>query len=404
MVRFLAVCVLLCMAQGADAADHVDGPETAGNRHGDLADIYAFPANGDRSLAVVLNVHPFRSRLDSLSLETLGFATAGLDHDITLRIAMRELEIGGEPSALEPEADGYVLTCTFAKAQTLTCSDTDGRSFETPFDEIGEADGAKIFFGKAADPFFFDAEWALCVTRFGETSVLDREIGKNTLNRQNLFSLVFEVPVEKLFDGSAALVGIVGESLVDGEPYDRVGRPELTNVLMPTRYVPEKVEDLRDSFNRLPSFTDVDPAYGARIAETVRLHDAMVPPLEWTDAQVDHFAAVMAADFLSIDLNRLDACYGDPFLDIELEMILGNPGSHRTCGGRRFRDDVMDSIYRLLFARGGAHAPVDQVFLGQLAFRDSFPYVPEPHFISLGSPAQIILATSEAADRPDLCD
>lgn len=403
MVRFLIVSVLLSIAFGAKAADHVDGPETSHNRHGDLADLYAFPTNNGQSLAVVLNVHPFRSRLDSLSLETLGFATAGLDHDITLKIDIRKVAIVGQPAELQPQADSYALTCTFAKAQTLTCMDTDGRAFETPFDETAEVDGAKLFFGKAADPFFFDAEWALCVTRFADMSVLDREVGKNTLERQNLFSLVFEIPASRLFDGSAGLVGIVGQSLVDGEPYDRVGRPEVTNVMMATRHVPEVVDELRDDFNRLPSFIKADPVYGQRVTDNMRIHDAMVPPNEWSVSQLQHFGRVIADDFLSVDMSRLDVCIRDPFLDIELEMILGHPGNHRTCGGRGFRDDVMDKIYRLMFSRGKKGAPVDGVVLGPLDFRNGFPYVPEPHLISLGSAAQVVLATSDAAERPGLC-
>lgn len=404
MIRILAVLLMLSMTLWVKAADHVDGPETSHNRHGDLADLYAFPTNNGETLAVVLNVHPFRSRLDSLSLETLGFATAGLDHDITLKIDIRKLKIVGQPSELQPQEDAYVLTCAFEKVQMLTCTDTNGRAFETPFDETAEVDGAKLFFGKAADPFFFDAEWALCVTRFADESVLDRGPGKNTLDRQNLFSLVFEIPATQLFDGAAGLVGIVGQSLVDGVPYDRTGRPEVTNVLMATRHVPEVLDELRDDFNVLPSFTKADPVYGHRVTENMRIHDAMVPPKEWTESQLDHFGKVIADDFLSIDLSRLDVCIRDPFLDIELEMILGHPGSHRTCGGRGFRDDVMDKIYRLMFSRGKKSAPVDGVVLGPLDFRDGFPYVPEPHLISLGSAAQIVLATSDAAERPGLCD
>ena len=389
---------------GALAADHVDGPETSGNSHGDLADLYAFPTNNGTSLAIVLNVHPFRSRLDSLSLETVGIATAGLDHDITLKIVMRKLTMEGEPAALVPMAGHYALTCTFRKAETLTCTDTDGRAFQTPFDQTQDVDGAKIFFGKAADPFFFDAEWALCVTRFAETSALERTKGGNTLHLQNLFSLVLEIPADRVLGGGRGLVGIVGETLVDGKPFDRVGRPEVTNVFMATQYVPQKSEELRDRFNRLPSFANLDNVYSKRIAEIVRFHDALVPPIDWTEGQVEHFAKIMASDFLTVDTGRLGRCLRDPFLDVELEMVLGNPGSHRTCGGRRFRDDVMDKIYHLLFSKGKPGAPIDKVEMPQLDWREGFPYVPRPHLLSLGTAAQIVIGSADPSERPDLCD
>lgn len=404
MVKFFVLCAVLVWTGLAQAADHVDGPKTANNSHGDLTDLYAFPTNGGRSLAVVLNVHPFRSRFDSINLETLGFATAGLDHDIALKIAIRPLKIVSEPAELVPQDIKFELVCRFNKAETLTCEDTDGRSFETPFDETQEIDGAKIFFGKAADPFFFDAEWALCVTRFAETSVLEQKIEKNTLHLQNLFSLAFEIPAERLLNGKGGLIGIVGETYLDGLPYDRVGRPEVTNVFMATQYEPKKSIELRDKFNRLPSFTKLNDVFGDRIAEIVRFHDALVPPVEWDPEQVDHFAKVMASDFLTLDMARMKACHRNPFLDIELEIVLGSAGTHQTCGGRRFRDDVMDRIYRLLFSKGKSDAPIDKVFMDKLEWRDGFPYVPEPHLISLGEPAQIVLSQADASERPDLCD
>lgn len=179
---------------------------------------------------------------------------------------------------------------------------------------------------------------------------------------------------ETIVDGGGKGDGASVPSL--GPRFDRIGRPELTNITLAAPSFDKAAYNREDPF----ALSDRRATYAAIGAGTIGRYDTFDGIDDMTDAQVAYLVDVLLDDHLRIDLSKpcgeLDS---ETYLDIERAEAYGL--SWATCGGRSPNADVIDHVLTLV--TGGLEA-TQQVHDGISTWDDRspaqkrvFPYLAE---------------------------
>jgi hypothetical protein len=263
--------------------------------------------------------------------------------------------------------------------------------------EGGSADGLRVFAGRRSDPFFLDLKAIQTSMATGRLCFSDA--GTNTGQGANVLSVVVEVPCERLPGlGHGSLFAVAAETVVEGKlpiRLERVGRPEIKNVLLAPRAHDALNRDieLRDLYNLEDPYHQSKAyrrAYRARLSGNLAHLDSLDGSAGWPlaapsqpgareldhDDDLDHpLTSLLLADYLLVDVSKPFA--PDSFFEIERAALEGR--RHQTCGGRSLDDDVMDTLFTLLI--GGLHGPrlSDHVDRPTVPSLPTFPYLAPPN-------------------------
>jgi hypothetical protein len=373
MKRPCLLAFAISIAMRASASDHIDGPVTTAHRVADLSDLYAFPTP-DRpgSLTIILNAYPLVPR-DGHFAERVSYA-----------ILVRRASIQQSPGGRSFETgDEVALSCSFrtphaAAEHAVTCRSSNGLGAQSRYEVVqGRDQGGdfRLYAGMRADPFFFNADFATDAIE----GTLGRPDDSNVMQGVNVLAIVLEVDLSKLYTDPPAMVAVAAETTTRDSPgaplrrLDRVGRPEITNVSLAARDEP----DLRDRFNLERPFRAPAPEqrlYAGKLARNIAFFDALDGRLDWQARAHDELARLLAADFLVVDMSK--PCPPQSFLEIEKAMLARR--AHRTCGGRKPADDIMDTLFTLYVAGLGGKPVRDGVDRPAAPLSTSFPYLAPP--------------------------
>lgn len=371
----LTAVVLAFLTKEARGSDHLDGPATSKDKVTDLTDLYAFPTPGaPGSLTVVLDMYPVVA------------ARGHFSDKVTYTIYVRRAAIRSGDRPGFDTSDEVAIRCTFVTpeddaAHTVTCK-TDGGASATVKDEevlpAGSGDGLHLFAGHRSDPFFFNPVFAAAFSVKGKlVAPLDQDIMVGT----NALALVLDVEVKKLFPNNPpSLLALAAESTTQDSAtaplrrLDRIGRPELTNITLVGH---DDEADLRDQYNTDRPFavpSDHASAYRERVAKNIAFYDRIDERSDWTDKDRLALADLLVDDFLVVDVAR--PCDGSTYFEIERGLL--TRAEHKSCGGRKPADDVMDVLYGL-YAGGLGGKPIrDGVDHPSQRISEQFPYLAAP--------------------------
>jgi hypothetical protein len=366
-------------------SDHISGPRALADPIADITDVYAFPSpEGADRLVLVVNTLPMAKPSDLFS--------DGLVYRFRLRPLNRTTD--GPGWQVVPADEEHVLDCVFSTpdpaaadvpVQEGTCTSPTGEtvSFRVNDPQGGSGAGIRVFAGTRWDPFIMDARAALTTLATHELAFTDP--GSIFLDGKNVLSVVIELDSRGLGGG---LLGVVAETLTRGNfnvRIERVGRPEVKNMMLAPREFDLVNRDLeiRDLYNMEDAFNlggTYGGAYRARLNANLAFWDGLDGKVDWpTDEDGNHpLTDLVLADFLVVDVTKPYLERGS-FLEIELATRRGQP--HQTCGGRTLNDDVMDTIFTQLVNAGHGPTIRDGVDSATQPASGTFPYLapPNPH-------------------------
>jgi hypothetical protein len=341
------------------AADHVDAPgltPPGGNFQLDITDVYAFRAlNGNTVLSMNVN----------------GLTAPG----------KRPVFASGSPAVARTKAASYWfrvdnngdavadvnLGVSFTKAnskgvQTLRVT-RNGKTLVTGKTSPGKAvasaskGGVRAYAGLRDDAFFFDLD--------GFINILSKEAGKSFLGctgtrtdffaGKNVSSIVVELPAS-LVRGDSSMIGVWAATTVGTKQIDRMGRPAVNTVFVPSNPFEKDEASAKNTFNAAQPKND-KANFRAEVVDTLQvlfsLNDAS------GDNKADDAMKISGlADVLLPDILTFDTAKSDGFLN-----------------GRRLADDVIDAELNLI-TEGAVKS--DCVSKNDRAFRASFPYLATP--------------------------
>lgn len=370
---WIALVVGALIAFPLSASDHIDGPVTTAHRVADLSDLFAFPTPGEPGfLTVILDAYPL--------VPGSGHFSDKVTYTVLVRRAAI-VESGGTTSIETGEE--VAVDCTFETPEVTadhvaTCRSSNGLRAQSRYGVVDVADrgaGFRLYTGMRADPFFLDAAF------FSDAIAgkLDPPAGSNTMIGANVLAVVLELDLARLFGDPPTLVAVAAEATTRDAPraalrrLDRVGRPEITNLSLAPRNEP----DLRDLYNLDRPF-QVPGArrnlYQERLAGNIAFFDALDGRKNWADRDREALARLLVDDALIVDLGK--PCPAQSFLEIERAVLRHE--AHRTCGGRRPDDDIMDVLYTLYVAGWDGAAVSDGVDHPAVKVAAGFPYLVAP--------------------------
>jgi hypothetical protein len=363
-------------------SDHISGPRALADPIADITDVYAFPSpEPPGHLVLVQNTLPFAP------------ATARHSDGLVYRFRLRPVAVVDVERRKAPfdvhDAGELVFDCVFSEptcdgSQEGTCRTPSGGtvSFVANDEQGAFADGVRAFAGVRWDPFIMDAPAALRTIATEQLAFTDP--GSIYMDGKNVLSLVLEIDCAKYLPG-AHLVAVVSETLTRGRfnvRIERVGRPEVKNMLLAPKQFDELNRDLeiRDLYNMEDGFHLAESyvgAYRARLNANLRFWDRLDGKPDWAYEDGTHpLTELVLADYLVVDVTKPYIPQGSYF-EIERALIQGRP--HRTCGGRALNDDVIDTLFTLLVNAGKGPVIRDGVDQASRQATDTFPYVAEPN-------------------------
>ncbi len=329
--------VFTISAPSSQAADHLDAPSLSGNGDQDINDLYAFQSPNDpNSTVLIMTVNPFAG---VMSNKTFG-------SDVTY-----EFQIDNDGDAVADITYSSTFTTPIAGNQTLT-TNRNNVLYATGAtgSNITTTAGGTVHAGLFEDPFFFDL--------VGFQNTLDPNssatfTGDDTFAGADVSAIVLELPSSEL---GASNIGVWARTVVGGNQIDRMGRPAINTVLIPS--------GKKDAFNEGAPANDPN-AFAADVQASIESLNGGDP---------NHAAGltgILLPDVLTIDTS--------------------NPAGF--LNGRQLADDVIDAELGLL-TQGAI--TTDMVDTNDVAFLGVFPYlapanVPEPSSAIL---ALVALATS----------
>ena len=370
LLAALAVTVLAAAALAAavtggpdssTAADHVDAPgltPPGGNLQLDITDVYAFRArNGKTVLAMNVN----------------GLTAPG----------KRPVFASGAPSVARTKAVTYWLrvdndgnaapdvnlAVTFSKAnaagvQRLTVKRNgkvlvSGRTSPGKNAVLSSRGGVRAYAGLRDDPFYFDLD--------GFINILSKEQGKSFLGctgsrtdffaKKNVSAIVLELPSSMLTRRGSSQIGVWGATTTGTKQVDRMGRPAVNTVFVPSNPFEKDEASAKNTFNSAQPKND-KARFRAEVVDTLQvlfsLNDGAGDNKADDAMKINGLADVLLPDILTFDTAKSDG-----FLN-----------------GRRLADDVIDAELNLITE---GTVKTDCVSGNDRAFRASFPYLATPH-------------------------
>jgi Domain of unknown function (DUF4331) len=359
-------------------SDHFSGPAVMGDPAADITDFFAFPSpERPGHVVLIMDVFP------------LATAESLFSDVITHRFRLRPLIRSGRRVTFGPEE--YTIDVRFSdvteaaesqRGQVVTSS-----GFEASFivGERLELDGIRVFAGLISDPFFMDVEAAVRTDLTGQMSF---DTAQNTVQFRDVLSIVVEVPLALILDHfhGNTLIAAIAENIVlrRGRPLrvERVGRPEIKNVLMANsaRDPRSKGIELRDLYNHEDAFALSDvyrPLYESRLDANLAFWDSLDDTIAWPLTPDGHHPL---RDLLIDDFLIVDTAHGfasGKFLEIERAVLDGRP--HTSAGGRWLDDDILDELATLAVNGGRGDRISDKVDAPTKPAQLTFPYVREPN-------------------------
>ncbi len=326
-VLAIAASLVLFTFSAVQAADHLDAPLLSGNGDSDINDLYAFqsPSNPDNTV-LIMTVNPFAGVVSGESF----------DENVSYNFA-----IDNDGDALADVTYSTTFTPPTAGVQTLTTL-RNGSAYATGSTgaNIATPGGGTLTVGVYDDPFFFDL--------VGFNDGLNFT-GDDTLAGANVSAIVLEVPSTEL-NGATSNIGVWATTVEGGNQIDRIGRPAINTVLIPSAR--------KDEFNQAQPSDDLS-TFGADVEATIT-------------ALSDATNAAALTPILLPDVLTFDTANASGFLN-----------------GRKLADDVIDAELTLLTA---SSTPIgDGVDSNDLPFSDTFPYLAPAHVI-IPEPSTLALA------------
>jgi len=319
----LLALVFAPAAVSSRAADHLDAPLVASDGRTDINDVYAFTAGSDTVL--IMDVNPVAGVLSPTTLKPGAFYEFAIDNDGD---AVEDLVYRLHASA--PNSYG-IQNLVLRRYHSQSASLLEGLPIAKGKSErtLPVSGGGSLFVGLRDDPFFFDL--------VGFQTLTFCSPGTNFFAGLNVTTIVLQVPTASLLDGSSAF-GVWARTKVDGVQIDRMGRPAINTVLIPS--------GSKDAFNATHPMNDV-----AAWTSTVT---ASLLALNGDPTYSAAVAAILLPDILTIDT--------------------ASPSAY--LNGRALTDDVID--LSLSVVTNGA-LTTDCVDGNDLAFLGTFPYLAPHH-------------------------
>jgi Domain of unknown function (DUF4331) len=342
------------------AADHVDAPgltPPGGNVQLDLTDVYAWRSrNGNTVLAMNVNGltakgkrpvfasgSPAVARTKAVTywfrIDNNGDAAA----DVNIAVSFGKANRRGVQEMVV-KRNGRVLV----EGQT-----SPGKSVT-----INRAGEIRAYAGLRDDPFFFDLD--------GFINILSTEAGKSFLGcksprtdffaGRNVSAIVLELPASQLTRSGSSAIGVWSATTVGAKQIDRMGRPAVNTVFVPSNPFEKDEPSGKNTFNASQPKND-QARFRGEVVDTLQtlfsLNDSA------GDNKADDAMKINGlADVLLPDILTYDTASSDGFLN-----------------GRRLADDVIDAELDLITE--GA-VKTDCVSRNDRAFRASFPYLATP--------------------------
>lgn len=340
-----ALAALLFSIAPAQAADHLDAPgltPPGGNAATDITDIYAFQS-------------PDCSECTVLVMAVNALTPAGLDAPLEHKRTAYVIDIDNDGDAKEDVT--FVIRASKVRKngqqklvvrrnghpdgkRTTVLRRGKGRTTVLGEDLVinNGKDGVKVFAGMVDDAFYFD------LPSFFDLSFCSTDPAPDTFAGSNVTAIALEVPNALLLNGSAD-IGVWASVWNKGKQVDRMGRPGINTVLIPSNPI-NGADSRKNEFNAGTPRTDREQ-FGDTVIQTLGLlgNDA---------ATSATFAGILLPDILTINVDQ--------------------PSGY--LNGRTPADDVIDASLNLL--TGGA-IPSDCVDGNDVPLSDSFPYFGAAH-------------------------
>lgn len=329
ILTLLAV-TLVVPASLATAADHLDAPNVMGMGDVDINDLYAFqsPTNPDNTV-LIMTVNPAAGAISGQFFNTGAEYTLNVDNtgdavaDVTYTTTFGPIAALSQAYAVSRNGVPYAAGTTGGPASV-------------------SSGGGTATAGIYEDPFFFDLN--------GFTDNLNFT-GDDFFAGLDVSAIVLEVPSSEL-NGADSNIGVWASTSVAGSQIDRIGRPAINTVLIPSAR--------KDEFNEAAPAGD-PAAFGADVQATIEALNG------GDSTHASTITGILLPDVLTFDTS-------DPsgFLN-----------------GRGLADDVIDAELTLLT---NSSTPIgDGVDMNDVAFPGVFPYlasannalVPEPTTLAL---------------------
>jgi len=335
-VKFETSCLIAALAVAVSAtpaafgADHLDAPLASEDGRVDINDLYAFQSpNNPSNTVLIMTVNPFAGVLSpttfaeeveyGFNIDTNGDALADIEY-----VSRFYSPVGGTQEVLFERHDSNGV---FLLGQGNT-----GGAFNTN-------NGGQMIADVFDDPFFFDLAGFNDGLNF---------TGEDTLAGANTSAIVLELPSSEL---GATNIGVWATTTLQGHRIDRIGRPAINTVLIPSAR--------KDEFNQAEPVNDPD-AFGDDVRAAI------------LSLSGDAAHAATLTDILLPDVLTIDTSSSAGFLN-----------------GRQLADDVIDAELNLL-TRGGVTG--DGVDANNVPFLNVFPYLAGPNPVP--EPASLILAAT----------
>jgi hypothetical protein len=395
MRRTLVALLTLLPAPPLLAADHIEGYKLSDRRFAQIADLYAWTPSEGR-VALVLTAHSFAGKRSRFR------------DDMTYRWRVRAADIDGvgpdtAVSVSEAEAE---ISCTVAPGRKapddrITCawSGPGGEgSITTSFEQSHAEGGVALYAALTRDPFFVDnALSARQHPREGETVEPEgSDFFDRRLIKTRVLTLVLELDAATLVGEDDGLLAVVGETLHEGQRFDRMGRPWIHLILSSDFGEELPHEDVRKSWNEEDAFNLSEGHlhyYEHAMAEGLARFDRFDQGLDWPAPHPLH--DLLMLDVLLVDPGKPCSVEDPTWFEIEMAHFQGRPEDeagdrHGSCGGRTLNDDIVDT-HMMLFINGPDRVPAGQPFYGPGTHRvprrsdnvnrssvpatDTFPYI-----------------------------
>jgi Domain of unknown function (DUF4331) len=238
------------------AADHLDAPgltPPSGDLRTDITDIYAFRSPSDSSNAVlIMDVNPAAGVFGGTTFKPGAYYELKLDtngdarEDVTYRVTFGNPNGSGVQSVKVMQLPASGKAATIGTGSTGTAINLNG--------------GGKLIAGLYDDPFFFDLYAFL-------DDVKHQDLGRDFCDGDtedfflglNVNSIVLELPKTNLASNQ---VGYWGRTVVNDVQVDRMGRPAINTVFIPSSQknaynAGKPRNDARDFSSYLGSFASV---------------------------------------------------------------------------------------------------------------------------------------------------
>ena len=336
MIKKLSVwAIVAALLVSADptlllAADHLDAPLLQAGSAGDVDvnDLYVFQSPSNVSNTVlIMTVNPGAGVISGTEFSS----TANYEFQI----------FNDDGDALPDITYRTSFSAALSGIQTLTTSRNGSPYANGSTDaSITTSGGGTLTAGIFDDPFFFDLVGFQNGLNF---------TGEDFFAGLNVSAIVLEVPSSELVGSNGSVIGVQARTVGDGSQIDRIGRPAINTVLIPT--------GKKDAFNQ-----------GDPTNDPVDFGDDVVASITGLSGDAAYAAAL--ADILLPDLLTFDTNSAEGFLN-----------------GRKLADDVIDAELALL--TNGEFTAGDGVDANDVPFSNSFPYlapaspIPEPTGIVL---------------------